>query len=296
MAVIAGIKRFEIHDGDGIRTTVFLKGCPLSCKWCHNPECISYRPEIAFYEQKCINCGRCASICSCHIINNGIHYYDRNKCNSCGRCVEGCPKGALVLYGKDYSIEQLMPILLEDQCFFERSGGGVTVSGGEPLSQPVFCTELLSELKAHGINTAVDTSGAVPRHAIEMVFPFADAFLYDIKATDEQLHIQYTGMSNLNIIQNLEWLLEREKKVEIRIPLIPTINDNQIYGIGELLQSFHFSGTIKVLPYHNYAISKYNSLNKTYDLFKVPRADDDMVERAVCLLKTYGLCAVNGGK
>lgn len=160
-ATIFDIKRFAVHDGDGIRTTVFFKGCPLKCVWCHNPEGISYMPQLAYYENKCVSCGECVEICpqKAHGIEKGRHSFDRNKCILCGECEKMCLGEALKLYGKEMTIDELMPLLLEDKDFYTTSGGGVTLSGGECLMQADFCAELLKKLKSENINTAVDTCG-----------------------------------------------------------------------------------------------------------------------------------------
>ena len=182
-ATIFEIKRFAVHDGDGIRTTVFFKGCPLRCVWCHNPEGLTAKPQTAYYAHKCIGCGEC------------------QKQNF---TTESCLGEARVLYGREITVDELLPILLEDKDFYENSGGGVTLSGGECLMQADFCAELLKRLKENGIHTAVDTCGFAPEEALDKVLPFTDTFLYDIKAYDEDVHIRCTGRSNLQILENLK--------------------------------------------------------------------------------------------
>ena len=178
--MIFAVKPFEIHDGDGIRTTVFFKGCPLRCKWCHNPESFTNIPEIAFWQHKCINCGACAKLCDAHYVENSLHKLDPRKCTACGKCEKICPASALKLYGYEMPIDKLVAEIMQDSEFFRGSGGGVTLSGGEPLLQSEYCAELLKKLKENGINTAVDTCGYVGRDAINRVLPFTDTFLYDI--------------------------------------------------------------------------------------------------------------------
>ena len=175
-AKIFEIKRFAVHDGDGIRTTVFFKGCPLKCIWCHNPEGISFKSELAYYENKCINCGECIEECKygAHGVFENLHSFDRAGCTACGECSKKCLGNALVHYGEDVSIAELLPRLTEDKEFYDNSGGGVTLSGGECLMQADFCAELLKELKTLGINTAVDTCGFVSRDAIKKVIPYTD--------------------------------------------------------------------------------------------------------------------------
>lgn len=239
-ANIFEIKRFAVHDGDGIRTTVFFKGCPLRCMWCHNPEGLISKPQTAYYPHKCIECGECK----------------KNDFTA-----EKCLGEAYVGYGKEISLKELIPLLLEDKEFYTTSGGGVTLSGGECLLQADFCCELLKELKANGIHTAVDTCGYIPKDAFDKVIPFTDIFLYDIKAYDEDVHIRCTGVSNKQIIENLEYLNKLSKAVEIRIPYVPEYNSDQIEKIAEFLSKMKNITKIRLLPYHNYAGSKYEALN-----------------------------------
>lgn len=260
---VIDIKRFAVHDGDGIRTTVFFKGCPLKCVWCHNPESISARAELAYYEHKCIGCGTCVGVCEkgAHSITGGKHGFDRSLCASCGKCTEFCPSDALKLYGTEYSADELLPLLTEDKDFYDNSGGGVTLSGGECLIHADFCAELLEKLKKEGIGTAVDTCGFVPREAFDKVMPYTDVFLYDIKAFDEETHIRCTGRSNKLILENLRYLDDCGKKLEIRMPYVPGYNSEDMDRIFELVGTLKNVVRIRVLPYHNYAASKYGALS-----------------------------------
>lgn len=238
-AKIFEIKRFAVHDGDGIRTTVFFKGCPLRCIWCHNPEGLSAKAQTAFYEHKCIGCGECK----------------RDNFTA-----SDCLGGARVEYGKEVSVSELLPILLEDKEFYDNSGGGVTLSGGECLIQADFCAQLLKKLKENGINTAADTCGYVSRENLDKVIPYTDVFLYDIKAFDEDIHMRCTGVSNKIILENLKYLDELGKNIEIRIPFVPDCNGTQIEKIANFLAKIKHITKIRVLPYHNYAGSKYEAL------------------------------------
>ena len=260
-AYIFDIKRFAVHDGEGIRTTVFIKGCPLNCIWCHNPEGKDPNPQIAYYQDRCILCGECISVCpvDAHAILENGHTFLREKCIVCGKCEGVCLGGALKLYGKKMSPDEVLPLLLMDKDFYS-DGGGVTLSGGECLCQADFCAELLKILKENGTHTAVDTAGNVPREAFDKVIPYTDLFLYDIKAIDEKIHIEGTGQSNKLIIENLKYLNARSVPVEIRIPFIPGFNDNQIEKIAGFLRPLKNIKSVKVLPYHNYAKSKYDAL------------------------------------
>lgn len=261
-AEIFEVKRFAVHDGDGIRTTVFFKGCPLRCIWCHNPEGLEMKPRLAYFEHKCIGCGECALVCSAgaHVMTAEGHIFDREKCVSCGKCAENCIGEALTLYGKTVAVDELLPLLSEDREFYENSGGGVTLSGGECLMQADFCAELLRLLKAEGISTAVDTCGFVSRENLDKVIPYADVFLYDIKAVDEKVHKRLTGISNAVILENLRYLDSLGKAIEVRIPYVPECNSDQMEKISELLSGLKNVRKVRVLPYHNYASHKYAAL------------------------------------
>ncbi len=262
-ATIFEIKRFAVHDGDGIRTTVFFKGCPLRCVWCHNPEGLAARTELAWYSHKCTGCGTCAAVCpqGAHVMDpGGTHRFDREKCIVCGSCEKACPAQALQVFGRETSTEELLPKLLEDIDFYRNSGGGVTLSGGECLVQADFCAELLRLLKQQNIHTAVDTCGFVPRDAFDKVMPCTDVFLYDLKAIDEDVHIACTGRSNELILENLRYLDRCGKSIEIRIPFVPGLNDGQIPKMASWMTTLNNLTKVRILPYHNYAGSKYESL------------------------------------
>ena len=261
-ATVIDIKKFAIHDGDGIRTTLFLKGCPLSCVWCHNPESISFSPQLSYVEKKCIGCGECVSVCDAgaHSVSENGHIFDRSKCVSCGKCEEVCLGEALKLYGRKMSVDELLPILLEDKSFYESSGGGVTLSGGECLMQPEFCAEILKKLKENGINTAVDTFGFVNRASLDAVIPYTDVFLYDMKAIDEDVHKKCTGQANKIIIENLRYLDEKGAKIEVRYPYVPDMNADQCEKIADVLCTLKNLTKLRVLPYHSFAGSKYEAV------------------------------------
>ena len=272
-ANVVDIKRFAVHDGDGIRTTVFLKGCPLSCVWCHNPESIAFERELAYYRSKCIVCGECVEVCptGSHRIKNNEHVFERSICVACGKCETACPSEALRFYGREMTADEVFEILLEDRAFYESSGGGITLSGGECLCQAEFCVELLKKCKQEGINTAVDTCGFVGRENLDKVIAFTDTFLYDIKAIDEGVHIRCTGRSNKQILENIEYLDFLGKAIEVRIPYVPEFNHDQPEKIAKFLKKLKNVKSVKVLPYHNFAGSKYEALGKKNTLpLKVP--------------------------
>ncbi|MBQ3124648.1 MAG: glycyl-radical enzyme activating protein [Clostridia bacterium] len=277
-ARIFEIKRFAVHDGDGIRTTVFFKGCHLKCVWCHNPEGIPSTPQLAYYKNKCIGCGECVTVCpqNAHRIENGMHVFEREKCIGCGKCTDVCLGDALIFYGREMTVSELLPLLLEDKEFYENSGGGVTLSGGECLMHADFCAELLKELKANGVHTAVDTCGFVSKAAIDKVMPYTDIFLYDLKSFDEDIHIKCTGQSNKIILENLKYIDDCGKKTEIRIPYVPGFNSGEIEKIAKFTKDLEHLTLVRVLPYHNYAGSKYESLEMENNLPKQLPTDEEI--------------------
>lgn len=289
-ATIFEIKRFAVHDGDGIRTTVFFKGCPLRCLWCHNPEGLNGKPQLALYAHKCISCGECVAVCErgAQRMVDGVHAFDRGACVACGACANRCLGNALTMYGKRVTVEELLPLLLEDADFYRTSGGGVTLSGGECLLQADFCAELLAALQKEGIHTAVDTCGFVPRTAFDKVMPYTDIFLYDVKAFDEDVYKTCTGQSNAIILENLTYLHACRKPVEIRIPYVPGYNDGQIPKIAALLAPMDNITRVRVLPYHNYAGSKYAALGINSTLPPTLPTDEEIHAAEECL-RGYGL-------
>ena len=290
-AYISDIKRFAVHDGDGIRTTLFFKGYPLKCVWCHNPEGISFKPELAYYEGKCIGCGECVTACAsgAHTATrDGKHIFNRDDCTYCGGCEEVCLGGALKLYGKEYTVEELIEEVIEDKDFYLSSGGGVTLSGGECLSHSDFCKNLLIALKKNGINTAVDTCGYVPRESFDKVIPYTDTFLYDIKAITPEVHKVCTGRDNRVILDNLTYLDSVGCRIEVRIPFVPRLNSSEIEKMGELLSRLKSLVGCRILPYHSFAGSKYLSLGLDNTLPSVLPTEKEL-EKAKRILKAYGI-------
>ncbi len=287
------IKRFALHDGDGIRTTVFFKGCPLKCVWCHNPEGLSGDAQLAYFSHKCIGCGECVLACpnGAHTIEGGTHRFYREKCIACGCCEAVCLGDALTFYGKEYTVEDLLPILLQDKDFYDNSEGGVTLSGGECLLYADFCAELLKRLKENGVRTAVDTSGMVSKSAFDKVLPYTDVFLYDVKALDADTHKQCTGYTNEQILGNLLYLNEKGASVEIRIPYVPQLNDDEMEEIGAYLSGLQCITKVRVLAYHNLAGTKYASIGLENTLpQRLPTNEE--IQNAVSTLKRYGLNVV----
>ena len=259
-APVADIRRLTIHDGPGIRDTVFVKGCPLHCLWCHNPESISPRPQLLFRSRLCVNCGTCAELCpqKVHLFGEGGHSLTRENCLSCGKCAEGCLPGALALCGTLLTAEQVVRSVRRDKAFFLNSGGGVTLSGGEPLLYPDFTAHVFRRLKEEGIATALDTCGAVPFAAFEKVLPWTDRILFDLKGMDPERHARNTGRTNEGILENLSRLGRLGIPVEIRMPVVPGRNDDleEFDRAGAFLKKLPAVVSIRLLPYHR-AGAKY---------------------------------------
>ena len=297
---IVDLKRFAVHDGPGIRTTLFLKGCPLSCVWCHNPESIRRMPELGLLKNKCVLCGECAKVCpeSCHSFSDGTHRIDRSKCIACGKCVSACLYDALILYGRRLSAEEAARLILEDRFFYEYSNGGATVSGGEPLLQTEFCAELFRLLKTEGVHCAVDTCGNVPWSAFERMLPLTDLFLYDFKEIDSEKHKAFTGAPNERILENLKRLSGCGVPIEIRMPLVPEYNmsDSDLSGAGEFLSGLKNITAVRLLAYHSLAHSKYESVGHTDTMPDVPAPSAEMMERAERILSGFGLNTINTAK
>ncbi|ABV33707.1 MULTISPECIES: glycyl-radical enzyme activating protein [Pseudothermotoga] len=266
-ALVFNIQRFAIHDGPGIRTTVFLKGCPLSCWWCHNPEGIRFSRELMYTQHKCIHCQSCVVSCKKEALSfkDDILFLNKDLCSLCGACTEICPTTALKMVGTQISCEDILKELEKDTTYFDQSGGGVTFSGGEPLSQIDFLLEILPELKRRAVHVAIDTSGYAKTEDLKKVLPYVDLFLYDLKVIDEKKHIKHTGVSNRIIKENLKFLLSERKSLIIRLPIIPSVNDSDedIQKTIDFLNELRFRSEINLLPYHN-VNEKYDALWKIF--------------------------------
>ncbi|MCL2665601.1 MAG: glycyl-radical enzyme activating protein [Defluviitaleaceae bacterium] len=260
MGNVFNIQRYSIHDGPGIRTTVFLKGCGLRCAWCHNPESFDWRPQIQFFSNKCIGCGRCRAACE-----NVFQIKNGESCERCGKCAEACFAGALVLCGKSMTADEVLAEADRDRDYYAASGGGVTFSGGEPIAQAEFLLELLEKSKSRGYHTAVETAGFAPWKNFEKVLRFVDLWLYDVKMVDEKKHKEFTGQSNALIKKNLRRLAESGADIFVRIPVVPGVNDGaELLATADFLEETGGVRNVEPLRLNHLAEGKFLSLGMEY--------------------------------
>ena len=263
--LVFDLQRFSLNDGPGIRTTVFLQGCPLACFWCHNPESQSLSPVLLHYDARCLRCGACARVCptGCIAVDAASWSIDRSRCTLCGRCAEACPVESVVLSGRIWEDDALLDRLLPDLPFYRESGGGVTFSGGEPLLQAAGLARFLPRLKEQGIHAAIETAGAVPASELDLVLPHADLFLFDLKHVDPAAHRAATGADNRRILENLARVAASGTPVVVRVPVIPGFNDSEqaLVAIADRAAGLGI-GRIDLLPYHRLGSSKYAALGR----------------------------------
>lgn len=288
------IRRYSIHDGPGIRTAVFFKGCSLACLWCHNPEGQIFAPELVLHPGRCIGCDSCLTTCQPNAIDI-YHGVNRELCIHCGKCTLVCPTEARELVGVCQTVHQVMIEIEKDKVFFEQSGGGVTFTGGEPLDQPKFLLALLSACRVRGIHTALETSGNAPWIYLNEIRTFVDIFIYDLKLMDDRRHCELTGVSNNVVLSNLKQLLEFGHKILIRIPLIPGVNDDEanLRATGEFLASLQQIPPVELLAYHNIAEGKYSGLGRKYGLKGVGMPDFDHMQKCAAYLINFGIQVIS---
>ena len=288
-ALIFNVQKYNVYDGPGIRTLIFFKGCPLRCKWCANPEGLELRVQVMFKQDVCVNCGKCVSVCpvGIHQISKEElrHVVDRTvQCIGCRKCTEVCPTRALQIMGEEKTISELLEIVKEDRMFYEQSGGGVTLGGGEVTMQPEAARSLLQACKLEGINTAIETCGYTKKEDLLRIAEFVDLFLFDLKQFNPEDHSKWTGVRNERILDNLQELLHRRYNVKIRMPLLKGVNDGQeeIEGVINFLMPYkdnkNFHG-IDLLPYHKMGVAKYKQLGIDYPIEGDPSLSGEDLDR-----------------
>jgi pyruvate formate lyase activating enzyme len=305
--IVFNVQGYSIHDGPGIRTIVFLKGCPMRCLWCSNPESQNHQPEVEFFERRCVRCGQCLESCGRGAINPDLevqrgHKIDRSLCEECGECSRQCPTGALSITGEEMALVDVLSRITKERAYFRKSGGGVTLSGGEPLAQPGFSRSILRACYNANIHTAVETAGHVPWRHFERILEFTDLVLYDIKHMDDALHRETTGVSNRLILENARRIARSGSQMVVRIPLIPGFSQTkgnlaatakQVSGLG--VQEIH------LLPYHQFGRDKYTRLSREYSMEHDTRSvdlcqgDGMSALEAKAVLADYGLKVQIGG-
>lgn len=295
---IINIQKYCVHDGPGIRTTVFFKGCPLRCWWCHNPESHNPKHEIMFFQERCSSCGVCVKRCPENAIEikDSAPVWDEKKCRLCGKCTDFCPNNAREYVGQDITPEELMKEIVKDMVFYEESGGGVTFSGGEPLLHADFLSVVLKSCKEKGINTAIETSGYAPWESFEKILDKVDLFLYDLKLMDNEKHKKYMGVGNEVILSNLKKLSSRGANIFARMPIIAGVNDDEEY-INEAIKFLSDIKPLQVnlLPYHKMGMDKYRRLNKDYKLSGMEKPSDERLAEIVDKFNKSGIKTRIGG-
>ncbi len=289
---VFNVQRYSLHDGPGIRTTVFLKGCPARCLWCHNPESQAFGPEIVKVETRCAHCGTCEAVCP-----HGAPPPGSGLCTACGECVEACPAGARELAGRETTVDEVMAEVLRDRIFFQDSGGGVTFSGGEPLAQIRFLRALLEAARVHDVHTAVDTCGFGPRDELLELVPLVDLFLFDVKLVDDTRHRELTGLSTAPILDNLRALTRAHPSVWIRVPIVPGHTDGEadITAVAELAAELTGVQHVSLLPFHGTGGAKARRLGRPSPLESLAPPSPERMEVLAVLFRERGLNVSIGG-
>jgi pyruvate formate lyase activating enzyme len=287
------IRRFSIHDGPGIRTTVFLKGCPLRCWWCHNPEGLSAAPEVVWRGDRCTRCGTCIATCPEAALSwdGDAPVLDAARCTLCGECADVCYAEAREVLGRTMTAEEVLAELERDRAFYEQSGGGVTFSGGEPLAQPEFLLDLLARCRERDLHAALDTCGHAAWETVDRIRPYVSLFLYDLKLLDDDRHRRYTGVSNAPGLANLRALADAEHDIVVRVPLIPGVNDDDgsIGDLGSFLTALPRPVPVVLLPYHALGAAKYARLGRDDRMGQAPELPDERVTVVAAALRALGL-------
>jgi pyruvate formate lyase activating enzyme len=305
---IFDIQGFTVNDGPGIRTEVFLKGCPLRCLWCHSPESQSFEPQVAWFEMRCIgveSCGRCLGICPTGALTKGetrlsetqgaeiqLIRLERTVCDNCGKCTDACPSQALSMAGCDMTVDEVMKRIEKDRPYYRKSGGGLTVSGGEPMAQYDFLGALLKDCKERGLDTCLDTTGYAKWDRYREILPYVDLFLYDLKHMNSGAHRTLTGVANELIIENAKRLAAEGARFQIRIPIIPGHNDSEenLRASSALCEEMGPAvQVVQILPYHRLGIAKYQRLQKKYELEAIMPPSDEHMEWCKGVIESYGL-------
>ena len=291
--LVFNIQKYAIHDGEGIRTTVFFKGCPLACRWCHNPESQRWQRELMFHKDRCTGCGACVSVCTRGAAQSG------EGCAGCGACADACVQGARELVGREYPLEELVRELEKDRMFYEQSGGGITLSGGEALAQDMdYIEELARRLHGKGYSVDFDTCGHVPYAHFQRALPYADAFLYDVKLLDPEEHRRWTGVDNRLILENLRRLSGDGGKINLRLPLIKGVNAEDEYihqMIGFLKAENIHVYRVNLLKYHETGSGKYGRLRRSYEKTGMSPPEDQWLERAADMFRQSGWTNIHIG-
>ena len=298
--LVFNMQRFSVNDGPGVRTIVFLNGCPLRCKWCCNPESQELKPVVMFKAQNCVGCGNCTVVCPTGASDLSVPgKIDHSKCINCFKCVDVCYHQALEVSGKWMTVDEVLRELYSDRNVYRRSGGGITVSGGEALMQHEFLEELLRGCRSLGWTTAIETTGLAPKHVLTKIIPLLDTVMMDIKHIDPEVHKAFTGVSNTKILENALYIATIAKKLIIRVPTIPGFNadEDTIRGIAKfcsMMQQDHFGG-IHLLPYHDFGTNKYDMLGKPYEMAGTERPEDAFMEKLKSIVESEGVrCQIGG--
>jgi glycyl-radical enzyme activating protein len=290
VGIVSEIQKFSIHDGPGIRTTVFLKGCPLRCRWCHNPESHEKGVEISYLPERCILCGYCARVCPehCHRIEDGKHLFDRTRCARCGLCTKECYAKGLETIGREMTVEKVLAEALKDRAFYENSGGGITLSGGEPMLQFEFTKALLLAARREGLHTVIETCGFAPTERYREIQPAVDLFYFDIKETDSAKHREFTGVPNEQIVENLRMLDAAGARIVLRCPVIPGLNDREDHfaAVAALAETLENLLEIHVMPYHRLGAAKSQRIGKKYAMPDVAMPEEAAVKQWLVALRS----------